>query len=73
MKFFYVAENDHMVESYAAVIELNDGFKLCYSGDTRPCQNLINYAQECDVLIHESTFGREHDHEAVCKKHTTND
>ncbi len=34
---FYVAENDHMIESYGGVIEFETGFKLCYSGDTRPC------------------------------------
>lgn len=25
------------------------------------------------MLIHESTFGRDHDKDAVCKKHSTND
>jgi ribonuclease BN (tRNA processing enzyme) len=27
--------------------------KIVYSGDTRPCQNLINLALNCDILIHE--------------------
>ncbi len=34
---------------------------------------MINYAQGSNILIHESTFGSEHDAEAICKKHTTND
>ena len=26
---------------------------IIISGDTRPCENLINYAKNCDILIHE--------------------
>lgn len=37
MTYFYVAENDHMIESYAGILEFDSGFKLAYSGDTRPC------------------------------------
>jgi len=31
----------------------NDKKKLTISGDTRPCENLMKYAQKCDVLLHE--------------------
>ena len=27
--------------------------KLTISGDTRPCENLMKYAQKADVLLHE--------------------
>jgi len=31
----------------------NNKKKLTISGDTRPCENLMKYAQKCDVLLHE--------------------
>ncbi len=33
-----------------------DGKKVTYSGDTRPCENLIELARDSDVLIHEATY-----------------
>ena len=41
-----------MIESYAGFIEFTNGYKVAYSGDTRPCQNFINYAQGFDLIIH---------------------
>ena len=31
----------------------NNKKKLTISGDTKPCENLLKYAQKCDVLLHE--------------------
>ncbi len=31
------------------------GRKIVYSGDTRPCENLVELATDADVLIHDST------------------
>ena len=31
----------------------NKNKKLTISGDTRPCENLMKYAQKSDVLLHE--------------------
>jgi ribonuclease Z len=42
-----------------------------YSGDTLPCQNLINYASNCKVLIHEATLEDGLEQDALHKKHTT--
>ena len=33
-----------------------EGKKVTYSGDTRPCEKLIELAQNSDVLIHEATY-----------------
>ena len=33
-----------------------DGKKVTYSGDTRPCEKLIELARDSDVLIHEATY-----------------
>ena len=41
-------EVDHCPQSYACLLIANENFgpgnKIIYSGDTRPCQNFINYA-----------------------------
>ena len=51
--------------------ELGPGGKIIYSGDTRPCNNFINYAQGSSLLIHEATLGTGMEAEANMKKHTT--
>ena len=33
-----------------------DGESVVFSGDTAPCDRLIDLAQDCDLLIHECTF-----------------
>ncbi|ODS37270.1 ribonuclease Z [Candidatus Altiarchaeales archaeon WOR_SM1_SCG] len=35
------------------------GRKVIYTGDTKPCENVIKIAKNCDVLIHDSTFSEE--------------
>ncbi len=32
------------------------GRRIVFSGDTRPCQEVLEHAREADVLIHEATF-----------------
>ncbi len=32
------------------------GMKVVYSGDTRPCRNMVNLAMDADILIHDATF-----------------
>jgi ribonuclease Z len=32
------------------------GKKIVYSGDTMPCPNIIKFAKDADLLIHDSTF-----------------
>ncbi len=47
------------------------GRKVTYSGDTIPCENLIELGKNSDVLIHESTFSKELSDIALEKKHST--
>lgn len=52
---------EHCPEAYAISlcdknIENDDFFKICYSGDTRPCKSIIDNTKNYDVLIHECTF-----------------
>lgn len=37
------------------------GLKVVYSGDTRPCQNLLSLSKGADLLIHDATFSEEMD------------
>ena len=51
IKYFEV---DHKPVKYAyGFCFLNKNKKLTISGDTRPCENLMKYAQKSDVLLHE--------------------
>jgi len=45
---------DHLPVKHAYGFNFyNNKKKLTISGDTRPCENLMKYAQKCDVLLHE--------------------
>ena len=51
VKYFEV---DHKPVKYAYGFSFtNKNKKLTISGDTRPCENLMKYAQKSDVLLHE--------------------
>ena len=50
-----------------------DGWKLVYSGDTRPCRALQQAGKDCTLLIHEATFEAELIEHAKSKKHSTNE
>ena len=47
------------------------GRKFVYVGDTRPCSQVVKFAEEADFLIHEGMFAREMEEEARLKGHST--
>ena len=47
------------------------GIKITYSGDTRPCEEMIMLAKDSTLLIHESTFIEENAQNAVDYGHST--
>ncbi|KAI4329227.1 hypothetical protein L6164_021514 [Bauhinia variegata] len=47
------------------------GWKIVYSGDTRPCLDLVKASRDATVLIHEATFEDAMVEEAVAKNHST--
>ncbi|OVA20274.1 tRNase Z endonuclease [Macleaya cordata] len=47
------------------------GWKLVYSGDTRPCSQLIDASRGATVLIHEATFEDSLVEEAIARNHST--
>lgn len=71
VKHLLAVEADHCIESYACLIDSPDFGRILYSGDTRPCQTILNYAQRVKLLIHEATFEDSLQEDAHWKKHTT--
>lgn len=47
------------------------GRKITYSGDTRPCHNVVELAKDSDVLIHDATFTQEFQQKAFERGHST--
>eukprot|EP00546_Thalassionema_frauenfeldii_P017281 CAMPEP_0178899568 /NCGR_PEP_ID=MMETSP0786-20121207/2979_1 /TAXON_ID=186022 /ORGANISM="Thalassionema frauenfeldii, Strain CCMP 1798" /LENGTH=515 /DNA_ID=CAMNT_0020570453 /DNA_START=78 /DNA_END=1622 /DNA_ORIENTATION=- len=75
---------EHCAHAHALLWDFPDGFRLCYSGDTRPSFNLIRSAYESvgtkkdtnhviSLLLHEATFDDDErgKKEALKKKHST--
>ena len=63
----------HCSHSYGLsfTIKSNPSFKIVYSGDTQPTQNLVGIGQDCDLLIHEASMEDELVEEARLKFHST--
>ena len=57
--------------SYASVSKAKKGVKIVYSGDCLPNQALAAQAKGADLLIHEATYGSDHEKEAAEKMHST--
>ena len=70
----------HCAHSFGLVLE-SDGtnanggtvapWKVVFSGDTRPCESLVEAAKDATLLIHEATFDDSMLEEAIGKKHCT--
>ncbi|EAL62172.1 hypothetical protein DDB_G0290623 [Dictyostelium discoideum AX4] len=71
IKSFSMVPVIHCNYAFGLVIEWNDGFKLTYSGDTRPCKFLSEMGKDSCVQIHEATFEDEKQMDAVSKRHST--
>lgn len=48
-----------------------DGWKVAYSGDTRPNENFVKLGMNSTLLIHEATLDDDKLEEAIKKKHST--
>lgn len=51
--------------------EPRKGIKITYSGDTRPCEEMIDFAKDSTLLIHESTFTCQDEENAEDHGHST--
>ncbi|XP_044758744.1 ribonuclease Z, mitochondrial isoform X2 [Coccinella septempunctata] len=61
----------HCPNAFGVSFVLDNGFKLTYSGDTMPCEELVLLGSESDLLIHEATMEDDLEHEAKMKMHST--
>ena len=61
----------HCRAAYGVVLQYPGAEKVVYSGDTRPCPELINAGQGADLLIHEATFEDELVQDAIERRHCT--
>ncbi|KAG5439506.1 hypothetical protein PCANB_002080 [Pneumocystis canis] len=61
----------HCPWSFSMQITHKDGWKVAYSGDTRPNENFIKLGMNSTLLIHEATFDDDKLNEAIKKKHST--
>lgn len=62
---------EHCQGAFGVSLTTSRGFKLTYSGDTMPCDSLIEIGADCDLLIHEATMEDEMVAEAKRKRHST--
>ncbi|CAJ0601391.1 unnamed protein product [Cylicocyclus nassatus] len=47
------------------------GKRVVFSGDTKPCDLLVNEGLDAELLVHEATFEDGHEADALKKKHST--
>ncbi|KFH66572.1 hypothetical protein MVEG_07097 [Podila verticillata NRRL 6337] len=61
----------HCYNAFGICLTHVDGWKLVYSGDSRPSQDLVRAGQGATVLLHEATFEDDMVDEAIKKRHST--
>jgi ribonuclease Z len=61
----------HCMDAFGMAIVHENGWKLVFSGDTRPCDTLVEAGMGATLLIHEATFEDSLAKEAEHKAHAT--
>lgn len=63
----------HCPSAYGITMTINKDqpFKLTYSGDTKPCDSLVEIGADSTLLIHEATMEDELLEDALAKMHST--
>ncbi|KAF3926894.1 hypothetical protein ABW20_dc0105036 [Dactylellina cionopaga] len=72
---FETARAVHCRDAFTVAITFKSpapaGFKVAYSGDTRPTSAFVEIGKNCNILLHEATFDDELKPEAIAKRHCT--
>ncbi|MEM1946245.1 MAG: ribonuclease Z [Candidatus Caldarchaeum sp.] len=63
--------NNRVITPEEAMDPPRPGRKIVYTGDTRPCKNVVEAARSADVLIHDSTFDSSLRNKALEEGHST--
>jgi ribonuclease Z len=71
LESFQTVDVIHCLWAYGVSLKQSSGWKLVYSGDTRPCQKLVEVRKDATVLIHEATLEDDMVEEALAKRHST--
>ncbi|XP_063240467.1 LOW QUALITY PROTEIN: ribonuclease Z, mitochondrial-like [Bacillus rossius redtenbacheri] len=71
MRAVATAPVDHCPNAFGVAFTHRDGWKVTYSGDTRPCPTLEELGRGSDLLVHEATMEDELAEEARLKLHST--
>ena len=74
MSEFYTCRAIHCPNAFCVSFRSKDGYKISYSGDTRPCEKfrvISTWGGPPDLLIHEATMEHFMMYDAIIKKHTT--
>ena len=61
----------HCSQSFGLVVGDGDDWKFVFSGDTRPCEALVEAGRGADLVLHEATFDNMLLEDARDKKHST--
>ncbi|XP_034830512.1 ribonuclease Z, mitochondrial isoform X2 [Maniola hyperantus] len=61
----------HCPNAFGVAIQVDLNYKLTYSGDTIPCEELVKIGKDSTLLIHEATMEDELADEARTKMHST--
>ncbi|XP_005067677.1 zinc phosphodiesterase ELAC protein 2 isoform X2 [Mesocricetus auratus] len=61
----------HCKHAFGCALVHSSGWKVVYSGDTMPCEALIQMGKDANLLIHEATLEDGLEEEAVEKTHST--
>ncbi|KAL8211638.1 UNVERIFIED_CONTAM: hypothetical protein K2H54_004606 [Gekko kuhli] len=68
---FQTCEVRHCKNAFACSVVHKSGWKIVYSGDTMPCEALVEMGKNASLLIHEATLEDGLEEEAVEKTHST--
>lgn len=63
--------NDKTIMPEQVLGEERKGIIVVYSGDTHPCEQMVKFAKDADILIHESTFEGKYDDKSREACHST--
>nr|XP_055050937.1 zinc phosphodiesterase ELAC protein 2 [Misgurnus anguillicaudatus] len=61
----------HCKNAFACSLTHQSGWQLVFSGDTMPCEALVNIGKNATLLIHEATLEDGMEEEALEKRHST--
>ncbi|KAF8316635.1 Metallo-hydrolase/oxidoreductase [Clavulina sp. PMI_390] len=61
----------HRGPCYGIVLRHQDGWSLAFSGDTVPCDSLVEAGKDVTLLIHEASLSNDELDLAVAKQHST--